>query len=649
MTRMRLALVAALLGMVVLRAQTPLGTAFVYQGRLTDGGAPATGVYDFRVQLFDAATDGTLVGTPPTVFREDVAVAAGSFALSLDFGAAAFGASKRWLEIGVRPGVSTADFTVLQPRQEVAPTPTAIYATSAGSATIAATATTAQTAQAVAPGAITGSMIAAGAVGAAQIDPAQVQARVTGGCAAGQYVRSVAPDGTVVCGADVDTNSGGTVRGVTAGSGLAATSPGGGSTIITTGTLAIAPGGVSSAMIAPGAIGATQVNQAQVQTRISGTCPVGQYFRGVAADGTVICEPVPGVPAITAVGPGGTASSRTSIAIGQDGLPVISFHDSKAGALKVAKCVNAACTGTAVVTPVDDPAGKNVGEYSSIAVGTDGFPVISYYNSTDRALMVAKCSNPSCLPAPKITPVDGALVGEYTSIAIGTDGLPVISYYDAAAQALKVAKCADVACTATIARTRVDDSASDVGINSSIAIGRDGFPVVSYYDAAAQALKVAKCVDAACAVPAIIRTLDNPSNAVGYFSATAIGADGYPVVAYTDWTAQGLKVAKCGDAACSGTPAVTPVDTAGGFFPSIAIGADGLPVISYQGSHLGLKVAKCVHASCVGTSTITTVDAASEAGDTSITIGADGLPAISYRDVSSGNVKVAKCGTRTCQ
>jgi hypothetical protein len=55
------------------------------------------------------------------------------------------------------------------------------------------------------------------------------------------------------------------------------------------------------------------------------------------------------------------------------------------------------------------------------------------------------------------------------------------------------------------------------------------------------------------------------------------------------------------------------------------------------------------YSSCVGTSTITTVDAASEAGDTSITIGADGLPAISYRDVSSGNVKVAKCGTRTCQ
>jgi len=30
--------------MVVVWGQTPLGTAFIYQGRLTDGGAPATGV-----------------------------------------------------------------------------------------------------------------------------------------------------------------------------------------------------------------------------------------------------------------------------------------------------------------------------------------------------------------------------------------------------------------------------------------------------------------------------------------------------------------------------------------------------------------------------------------------------------------------------
>jgi hypothetical protein len=37
-------------------------------------------------------------------------------------------------------------------------------------------------------------------------------------------------------------------------------------------------------------------------------------------------------------------------------------------------------------------------------------------------------------------------VGRYTSIAIGTDGLPVISYFDDTANTLKVAKCGTRSC-----------------------------------------------------------------------------------------------------------------------------------------------------------------------------------------------------------
>lgn len=130
MVRLRFVLIAVVLGIATVWGQTPVGTAFVYQGRLTDGGVPATGAYDFRVRLFDAALGGNLVGSPNTVHREDVAVASGTFLLSLDFGTAAFGASKRWLEIGVRPGASTEAFTVLAPRQEVTPTPNALVASS---------------------------------------------------------------------------------------------------------------------------------------------------------------------------------------------------------------------------------------------------------------------------------------------------------------------------------------------------------------------------------------------------------------------------------------------------------------------------------------------------------------------------------------
>ena len=42
------------------------GTAFNYQGRLNDGGAPANGTYDLRFAVFNAVTNGTQITYPLT-------------------------------------------------------------------------------------------------------------------------------------------------------------------------------------------------------------------------------------------------------------------------------------------------------------------------------------------------------------------------------------------------------------------------------------------------------------------------------------------------------------------------------------------------------------------------------------------------------
>jgi hypothetical protein len=80
------------------------------------------------------------------------------------------------------------------------------------------------------------------------------------------------------------------------------------------------------------------------------------------------------------------------------------------------------------------------------------------------------------------------------------------------------------------------------------------------------------------------------------------------------------------------------------------MGADGLPVISYYDiTNKDLKVAKCNNAACTGTSTISLVDGTGEVGwFTSLTIGADGLPVIAYHDMSQGDLKVVKCASATC-
>src|SRR5262245_26449957 len=98
--------------------QAATGTAFTYQGRLTDGGTPANGTYDFRFILYDAAVGGAQVG--PIGTKDDIAVSSGLFTVTLDFGSV-FNGTAYFLDIAVRPGTSSDQYTTLNPRQALTP------------------------------------------------------------------------------------------------------------------------------------------------------------------------------------------------------------------------------------------------------------------------------------------------------------------------------------------------------------------------------------------------------------------------------------------------------------------------------------------------------------------------------------------------
>jgi hypothetical protein len=108
--------------------QDALGTAFTYQGRLTDDGGPVSDDCDFEFSLWDEGgsgeppAGGTLLGTDTA---EGVQVRDGLFTVSLDFGAAAFNGQARWLQIAVDCG---AGATTLSPRQRLTAAPYALYA-----------------------------------------------------------------------------------------------------------------------------------------------------------------------------------------------------------------------------------------------------------------------------------------------------------------------------------------------------------------------------------------------------------------------------------------------------------------------------------------------------------------------------------------
>ncbi len=285
-----------------------MGTGFTYQGRLTEGGAPANGAYDFTFALYDDPTAGTQVGG--TVTRDDVNVSDGLFTVTLDFGDV-FDGTALYLEIGVRPGTSSGAYTTLTPRQPLTAAPYAAYArrapwsglsgvpegfadgvdddttytagtgmtlsgnqfSLATSYRLPQTCTNGQVAQwngsawtcaSGGSGDITAVYAGTGLTDGGTsgdvtlaADTNYLQRRVTGACPAGQYLKAINADGSVTCEPDDNTT-------YTAGTGM---------------TLS---GNQFS------------VNTAVIQARVTGTCSSGNAIRVINADGTVTCEAIPG-------------------------------------------------------------------------------------------------------------------------------------------------------------------------------------------------------------------------------------------------------------------------------------------------------------------------------------------------------------------
>ena len=284
-----------------------------------------------------------------------------------------------------------------------------------------------------------------------------------------------------------------------------------------------------------------------------------------------------------------------SMAVGADGLPVVAYVGDN-GSLKVAHCGTVTCTAGNTLTTVDGDPGGHVAGGLGIAIGTDGLPVVSYHDQDKGNLKVAHCGTLTCSSA-MLTTVDHlGFVGDDSSLAIGADGLPVISYYDSNGS-LKVAHCGSVTCRPRSANTVTTVDSARVGLYNSIAVGVDGLPVVSYWDLSNKDLKVAHCGNVTCTAGNTLTTVDS-AGFLGEFSSIAIGADGLPVVSYLH-SGVGLKFAHCGNVTCTEATTLTAVDSAGsvGRATSATVGTDGLPVVSYLGLGTGgfpnLKVAHC--------------------------------------------------------
>lgn len=466
-----------------------LGSGFTYQGRLTDGGNPANGPHDFTFKLFDSSTGGAQVGS--TITRTNQAVNNGLFVVSLDFGDGAYTGQKRWLEMAVRPA-GVGAFTTILPRQELGPAP---YAQSA-------------------PWFGVGDKPAG-------YDP----------------VRSKNISSTL----SIDSSAG------------------------------------FPPAVTIGADGLPVVVYHHQSTMRVSHC--GNLDCSSSVSTTILTNTVNPIPA--------------EITLGRDGLPVMVFSGGgNSGAIRVARCSNVLCTAF-TLAEIDDPSTSSILRGVSIAIGSDGLPLISYMDIVDDVLKVAHCSNVLCT-ASVITSFDSILSTGVppvdTSVTIGADGLGVIAYVEYGAADLKVAHCENLACTS--ATLTLIDAFQDVS-SVSIATGTDGLGLIAYNNSFSQQLKVAHCENPACS------TFTVTNLGTGVIPSLVIGPDGLGLIAYKQATGE-LKLATCKNIECTGAALGQPFPATEGFgtLPSITWGIDGLPVIAYvEGDEV--RLLHCGSPTCV--------------------------------------------------
>ena len=383
--------------------------------------------------------------------------------------------------------------------------------------------------------------------------------------------------------------------------------------------------------------------------------------------------------------PTGTGSHRWCYYVADDNTNTPSDNPSNEKCTKALPTVGAPAPGLGTISTPDIGAADQsriTGEAVSVAIGTDGLPLIAYLTigrggsgvSVDD-LMVAHCADVNCTSTTSITTIDApGNVGWFPSMKIGSDGLGIIAYVAYSNSAgflddLRVAHCVDVACTSATITTL--DAPSLVDAKPSLAIASDGLPTIGYQDDTGQferfpmsRIKVIHCADIACTSAATTRTIDTvPSNG----GSRSGGMPGGVSIAFSPTGLlhltylsgfNVLKIVTCSDPTCT-FPSIFVVDQfpgadTTGWFPSLAIGRDGLPLISYFRDG-GLTVAHCVNAACSGV-TATTVDVrvnppgccVGGGKEDTIAIGADGLGVISYYDSVNLNLKVAHCTDLVC-
>lgn len=341
----------------------------------------------------------------------------------------------------------------------------------------------------------------------------------------------------------------------------------------------------------------------------------------------VECSPPPHIQSVLDATDG--SGQYPAITLGANGLAYVTHHNQDSENLNLHICLNTACTQS-----FRRPLGSG-GNSSAIAVGPDGLPVIAYRNNGQ--LSVVKCSDTLCAASTARTV--SASAGTSIGLAVGVDNLPYISFYEGAADDLRLARCTAADCSATVITTL--DAVGDVGGFNAIVLPPDGLPLISYSDMSNDTLKIAKCTNPNCTAPTL-RVVDNAPT-VGRANRMTLLPGGVPAIVYRQ-VGEGVRLALCADAACSSASITSIADPQVNDYIGVTTGANGFVTFTHL-SNNRLLLTQCTNAAC--TARTQNVVALNVGWEGAVAVGADGYPLIAYR--SGTTLRVVQCSTPSCR
>jgi hypothetical protein len=243
------------------------------------------------------------------------------------------------------------------------------------------------------------------------------------------------------------------------------------------------------------------------------------------------------------------------MAIGVDGLPAIAFYRQTGNDVYFIHCSTVTCS-SYTTQGIDVSASINVGTPISLAIGSDGHPVMAYKNFSRNILVFARCGDAACANAAKIatSTLDQTSnnQGDYATIAVGSDGYPVVAYRDVGFNRLIILHCKNLGCTDTEAGQETNSVIANPGVYASLKIGVDGFPMVAYRSNSSK-LYVYTCYNLGCQT-GTSTLIDSENDSSGLFNSMVIGRDGRPLIAYAQFnSAYNVKLAQCAGRDCIGS------------------------------------------------------------------------------------------------